>query len=134
MGRWSSDVYEIYCRMSAQAAVRVGLALSSQTVTPYEGGFRDEVLELQAEEVDLVGHIHAIKYQQCPTPHHRVRYMSVTHVRYTQTQPTDPSHTYHSKRRQHCGSLAVGSGGTRLHGISRLHRGGCHERQRPGKQ
>ena len=33
MGRWSSDVYEIYCRMSVEAALQVGTALSSATVT-----------------------------------------------------------------------------------------------------
>ena len=55
MGRWSSDIYEIYCRMSTQAAVQVGTALSSALeVTPLEGGFRDEALELQPEEVAIL--------------------------------------------------------------------------------
>ena len=29
MGRWSSDVYEIYCRMSMQSALHVGTAIAS---------------------------------------------------------------------------------------------------------
>ena len=37
MGRWSSDVYELYCRMSLQSAVSVGRAISSAVVTPTWG-------------------------------------------------------------------------------------------------
>ena len=55
MGRWSSDVYEIYCRMSVQAALQVGRALSSAEVTSFEGGFTQEHLELQPTEVSLLG-------------------------------------------------------------------------------
>ena len=52
MGRWSSDVYEIYCRMSIEAAVRVGTAIGGADVTSLEAGFHREHLELQASEVD----------------------------------------------------------------------------------
>jgi hypothetical protein len=55
MGRWSSDVYEIYCRMSLQAALQVGTALASASYDTFEGGFREEHLELQASELELVG-------------------------------------------------------------------------------
>ena len=54
MGRWSSDVYEIYCRMSLQAALGVGAAIASQHVDTYEGGFRSERLELLADEMDII--------------------------------------------------------------------------------
>ncbi len=46
MGRWSSDVYEIYCRLSAQAALRVGTAIGSATVTPLGPRFETEAFEL----------------------------------------------------------------------------------------
>ena len=46
LGRWSSDVYEIYCRMSRQVALGVGRALASTEVTSLEGGFHEEHLEL----------------------------------------------------------------------------------------
>ena len=48
MGRWSSDVYEIYCRMSMQSALGVGQAIASAIVTDVaaEGGFHEEHLEL----------------------------------------------------------------------------------------
>ena len=51
MGRWSSDVYEIYCRMSVQSALSVGGAISSATVDSVEAGFEHERLELQPSEV-----------------------------------------------------------------------------------
>ena len=51
MGRWSSDVYEIYCRMSLQAALGVGAAIASADVSTFEGGFAEEHLELQPDEV-----------------------------------------------------------------------------------
>lgn len=54
MGRWSSDVYEIYTRMSVEAALRVGTALSSTMVSTFEGGFREEHLELLPEEAELI--------------------------------------------------------------------------------
>ena len=53
MGRWSSDIYEIYCRMSVEAALSVGEAISSADVTGIHGeaGFHDERLELLQSEV-----------------------------------------------------------------------------------
>ena len=53
MGRWSSDVYEIYCRMSVQAALNVGKAICSADVSPAaDRAFHEEHLELLPEEVD----------------------------------------------------------------------------------
>ena len=51
MGRWSSDVYEIYCRMSLQSAVGVGRAISSATVDATAMRFRTEELELTRPEM-----------------------------------------------------------------------------------
>ena len=45
------DIYEIYCRMSTQAAVGVGQALCSAQVNTVEGGFHEEHLELLPSEV-----------------------------------------------------------------------------------
>jgi hypothetical protein len=59
MGRWSSDIYEIYCRMSLQAALQVGTALASATYDTFEGGFHEEHLELQPAELELIGGIAA---------------------------------------------------------------------------
>ena len=52
MGRWSSDVYEIYCRMSEEAALGVGRAIGSAAVTRPEDGFRQEHLEALPHELD----------------------------------------------------------------------------------
>ena len=53
MGRWSSDIYEIYCRMSIEAALSVGKAICSATVSPADDrAFHEEHLELLPEEVD----------------------------------------------------------------------------------
>ena len=54
MGRWSSDIYEIYCRMSLQAALGVGRSIASQRVDSFESGFRTESLEMLPHEVDLI--------------------------------------------------------------------------------
>ena len=55
MGRWSSDVYEIYCRMSVEAALGVGTAICSASVTPATTrAFHEEHLELLPEEVSEV--------------------------------------------------------------------------------
>jgi hypothetical protein len=56
MGRWSSDVYEVYCRMSVQAALQVGQAVASAAVTTFESGssFEQEHLELLPSEVELL--------------------------------------------------------------------------------
>ena len=51
MGRWSSDVYEIYCRMSLQSAVAMGRAISSAVVTATSEHFHDEHLEILPSEV-----------------------------------------------------------------------------------
>ena len=51
MGRWSSDIYQIYCRMSLESALGVGQAISSAVVTSVGRGFHEEHLELQPEEV-----------------------------------------------------------------------------------
>ena len=52
MGRWSSDIYEIYTRLSLEAAINVGRAIASTRVTSFAGGFREERLELQPSEVE----------------------------------------------------------------------------------
>jgi hypothetical protein len=55
MGRWKSDVYELYCRMSVEAALSVGVAIASAAVAPLsEVGFHDERLELLPEELELL--------------------------------------------------------------------------------
>ena len=51
MGRWSSDVYEIYCRMSLEAAMGVGDSIASATVTPTSDAFATEALELLPDEM-----------------------------------------------------------------------------------
>ena len=52
MGRWSSDVYAIYCRMSVQAALQVSAAISSAVVAPTAPAFHEEHLELLPQEVE----------------------------------------------------------------------------------
>ena len=54
MGRWSSDVYEIYCRMSLQSAMGVGRAIAGAMVTGMGEKFEDEHLELLPSERDQV--------------------------------------------------------------------------------
>ena len=44
MGRWDSDVYEIYCRRSRQVALRIGAVIASTPFDEVEGAFRDEEL------------------------------------------------------------------------------------------
>ena len=51
MGRWSSDIYEIYCRMSLEAAMGVGDSIASATVTPTSDAFATEALELLPDEM-----------------------------------------------------------------------------------
>eukprot|EP00966_Prymnesium_polylepis_P054710 1264549-Prymnesium_polylepis.1 len=55
MRRWSSDIYEIYCRMSEQSALRVGTLLASARVQPLAPAFHEEHLELLPAEVDELG-------------------------------------------------------------------------------
>ena len=55
LGRWSSDVYEIYTRMSLQSALSVGRAITSTEVDTFEEqGFHEEHLELLPFEVKLL--------------------------------------------------------------------------------
>jgi hypothetical protein len=55
MGRWKSDVYELCCRMSVEAALGVGVAIASAAVTPLsEVGFHDERLELLPQELEML--------------------------------------------------------------------------------
>ena len=51
-GRWSSDIYEIYCRTSLESALGVGKAIASTLVTRPEFGFHDESFELMPGERD----------------------------------------------------------------------------------
>jgi hypothetical protein len=53
MGRWSSDIYEIYCRMSLESALGVGQAIASAFVSSIEteAGFHSESLEYMPDEV-----------------------------------------------------------------------------------
>ena len=51
MGRWSSDIYEIYCRLSLESALGVGQAIVSAQVTPAAEAFHDENLEMLPTEV-----------------------------------------------------------------------------------
>ena len=52
MGRWSSDIYEIYCRQSRESALHVGRALSSAQVTLASTAFTREELELLPDELE----------------------------------------------------------------------------------
>ena len=51
MGRWSSYIYEIYCRLSIESALGVGQAIASAQVTPAAKAFHDESLEMLPSEV-----------------------------------------------------------------------------------
>ena len=53
MGRWSSDVYEIYCRMSREAAASVSVLAGSTSFEELERAFVTEDLELLPGEVEL---------------------------------------------------------------------------------
>ena len=53
MGRWSSDIYEIYCRMSQQSAVRVGNLIASAHVSPISESFHHEELEYLPQEIEV---------------------------------------------------------------------------------
>jgi len=44
MGRWDSAVYEIYCRLSRQAACKVGATVASTAFNDFEGEFANEEL------------------------------------------------------------------------------------------
>jgi hypothetical protein len=55
MGRWSSDVYELYCRMSLQSALRVGVTITSAAGVRPVTRFEEEQLELLPQEVAAIG-------------------------------------------------------------------------------
>jgi hypothetical protein len=57
MGRWSSDVYAVYCRMSIESALGVGQAIASAMVTASSEAFQDESLELLPSEVTRLARI-----------------------------------------------------------------------------
>ena len=42
LGRWDSDVYEVYTRASREAALRFGAVVASTAYTDFEGEFADE--------------------------------------------------------------------------------------------
>ena len=44
MGRWDSDAYEVYCRLSRQTALRVGAVVASTPFDEVAGAFIDEDL------------------------------------------------------------------------------------------
>merc|ERR1711965_222249 len=56
MGRWSSDIYEIYCRMSLESALGVTAAISSAQVSAAPGmaRFESEALELLPAEFETM--------------------------------------------------------------------------------
>jgi hypothetical protein len=55
MGRWSSDIYEIYCRLSIESALGVGQAIASAQVTTASEAFHDESLEMLPSEISRLG-------------------------------------------------------------------------------
>ena len=57
LGRWSSDIYEIYCRMSEQSALRAGASIASAVVQPLARAFHEEHLELLPEEIEDLGRV-----------------------------------------------------------------------------
>jgi hypothetical protein len=60
MGRWSSDVYEIYCRASLQSALMVGSVITSVRGVQPLRAFHEEHLELLPEEVEAVGRLQSV--------------------------------------------------------------------------
>ena len=58
LGRWSSDIYEIYCRLSLEAAAGMGALIGS---TPFEdveqGEFVSEDLEATSLELAAMRHV-----------------------------------------------------------------------------
>ena len=67
LGRWSSDVYLIYCRMSLQAALGVSEALCSAVVTPLAPAFHEEHLELLPSEVNDISQFFGAEEATAPT-------------------------------------------------------------------
>ena len=54
MGRWSSNIYEIYCRLSLESALGVGQAIASAQVTEATEAFQDKELAMLPSEVSEV--------------------------------------------------------------------------------
>ena len=42
MGRWSSDVYQIYCRASDEAVLRFGVAIASADYADLESEYHNQ--------------------------------------------------------------------------------------------
>ena len=61
MGRWSSDVYEIYCRMSLQSALRVGVTITSAAGVRPTTRFEQEHLELLPSELEAFGRADVVR-------------------------------------------------------------------------
>ena len=61
MGRWSSDVYEIYCRMSLQSALRVGVTITSAAGVQPTTRFEQEHLELLPSELAAFGRADVVR-------------------------------------------------------------------------
>ena len=61
MGRWSSDVYEIYCRMSLQSALRVGVTITSAAGVQPTTRFEQEHLELLPSELEAFGRADVVR-------------------------------------------------------------------------
>ena len=57
MGRWSSDIYEIYCRLSLESALGVGQAIASAQVTATAEAFHYENLEMLPSEVGRLAEV-----------------------------------------------------------------------------
>ena len=57
MGRWSSDIYEIYFRLSLESALGVGQAIASAQVTATAEAFHDENLEMLPSEVGRLAEV-----------------------------------------------------------------------------
>ena len=54
MGRWNSDIYEIYCRLTQQAAARSTRLIGSTPFTDMERGeFHSEEFELLPDELGV---------------------------------------------------------------------------------
>ena len=61
MGRWSSDVYEIYCRMSLQSALQVGVTITSAAGVRPATRFEQEHLELLPSEIAAFGRADVVR-------------------------------------------------------------------------
>ena len=57
MGRWLSDIYEIYCRLLLESALGVGQAIASSQVTATAEAFYDKNLEMLPFEVGQLAEV-----------------------------------------------------------------------------